>query len=388
MRPLHLTLGLFLTVGAVKAQKTAEQIHRSAILIDTHGDILHNQIKTGEDLGKLQTTGQFDLVRAKQGGLDVQVFSIWSDETGGFAIANQEIDSLYSLIKRYPNKIALVKNAEELQKAVKQDKLAAMIGVEGGHMIENSLQKLEELAKRGMIYLTLTWNNSTSWASSAAEESSGKVKPENAGLNDFGKQVVKKLNDLGVLVDLSHVGEKTFYDAIAVSTKPILVSHSSVYAINPVPRNIKDDQIRAVGKNGGVISVNFYSGFLDPDYDRNYKAFFNKHDEELKVLSPKYGRSAAKDSLSVKYKAETELLKPSIALLVDHIDHIVKLIGIDHVGLGADFDGAESFPKGLNSVADYPKVTEELYKRGYKKEDIEKILGGNFIRILKINKGK
>ncbi|WP_410221439.1 dipeptidase [Pedobacter sp.] len=388
MRPLHLTLGLLLTMGAVKAQKNSAQIHRSAILVDTHGDILHKQIKTGEDLGKLQTTGQFDLVRAKQGGLDVQVFSIWCDETGGFAIANQEIDTLYNLIKRYPNKIALVKNAEELQKAVKQDKLAAMIGVEGGHMIENSLQKLEELAKRGMIYLTLTWNNSTSWASSAAEESSGKVKPENAGLNDFGKQVVKKLNDLGVLVDLSHVGEKTFYDAIAVSTKPILVSHSSVYAINPVPRNIKDDQIRAVGKNGGVISVNFYSGFLDPDYDRNYKAFFNKHGEELKTLSAKYGKGVAKDSLSAKYQSETELLKPSVALLVDHIDYIVKLIGVDHVGLGADFDGAESFPRGLNSVADYPKVTEELYKRGYKKEEIEKILGGNFIRILKINKGK
>ncbi|RZK52202.1 MAG: membrane dipeptidase, partial [Pedobacter sp.] len=215
-------------------------IHKQAIVVDTHGDILFNQIKSGVDIGKLQKTGNFDLVRAKQGGLDVQVFSIWCDESGGYSLANQEIDSLYSLIKRYPDRIALVKNATELEKAVKDKKLAAMIGVEGGHMIENSLENLEQLAKRGMIYMTLTWNNSTSWASSAAEETSKKVKPENAGLNDLGRQIIRKMNDLGVMVDLSHVGVKTFFDAIAITKKPVLVSHSCVYALNPVPRNLND----------------------------------------------------------------------------------------------------------------------------------------------------
>ncbi len=363
-----------------------KNIHNQAILVDTHGDILFNQIKSGIDIGKLQATGNFDLVRAKQGGLDVQVFSIWCDEKGGYAVANQEIDSLYSLIKRYPNKIVLVKSAGDLEKAVKEKKLAAMVGVEGGHMIENSLEKLENLAKRGMIYLTLTWNNSTPWASSAAEETSGKVKKENAGLNGFGKQVVRKLNELGVLVDLSHVGVRTFFDAIKETKKPVLVSHSCVYAINPVPRNLNDEQIKAVGKNGGLICLNFYAGFLDSTFSAKQKLFFAKYDAELTTLSAKYGRSNGIDTLIALHPADAEATKPSIEKLIDHVDYIVKMIGVDHVGFGADFDGAESFPLGMNSVADYPKITAALIKRGYKPAEITKILGGNFLRVLKTNR--
>lgn len=368
--------------------QSASTIHQQAIVVDTHGDILFNQIKSGIDIGKLQSTGNFDLVRAKQGGLDAQVFSIWCDENGGYKVANQEIDSLYNLIERYPERITLVKNAAELQKAVKEKKLAAMIGVEGGHMIENSLDKLTQLAKKGMVYMTLTWNNSTAWASSAAEETSGKVKPENAGLTNFGKQVVRKMNDLGVMVDLSHVGIKTFFDAIKVTNKPVLVSHSCVYALNPVARNLNDDQIKAVGKNGGVISINFYAGFLDSTFYAKQKLFFAKYDTELKNLTAKYGRSNAIDTLISLHPADAEATKPSIEKLIDHIDYIVKMIGIDHVGLGADFDGAEAFPLGINSIADYPKITAALVKRGYKADEITKILGGNFLRILKVNKGK
>ncbi|TKC10577.1 membrane dipeptidase [Pedobacter polaris] len=362
-------------------------IHQKAIVVDTHGDILFNQIKSGIDIGKLQSTGNFDLVRAKQGGLDVQVFSIWCDEKGGYAVANQEIDSLYSLIKRYPSKITLVKNATELEKAVKEKKLAAMIGVEGGHMIENSLENLEKLAQRGMIYMTLTWNNSTPWASSAAEETSKKIRPEIAGLNDFGKQVVRKMNDLGVMVDLSHVGVKTFFDAIAITKKPVLVSHSCVYALNPVPRNLNDEQIKAVGKNGGLISLNFYAGFLDSTYNDKQKVFFAKYDSELKSLSAKYGRSNAIDTLIALHQVDADATRPSVEVLIEHIDYIVKMIGVDHVSLGADFDGAEAFPLGINSVADYPKITDALVKRGYKANEITKILGGNFLRVLKANKG-
>jgi len=374
-------------ISSVSFAQNSASIHQKAIVVDTHGDILFNQIKSGIDIGKLQQTGNFDLVRAKKGGLDVQVFSIWCDEKGGYDVANQEIDSLYSLIKRYPNKIALVRNADELQKAVAQNKLAAMIGVEGGHMIENSLDKLEKLAQRGMVYLTLTWNNSTPWSSSAAEETSGKVKSESAGLNDFGKQIVRKMNDLGVMVDLSHVGVKTFFDAMAITKKPVLVSHSCVYALNPVPRNLNDEQIKAVGKNGGLISLNFYAGFLDSTYNAKQKVFFAKHSDELKSLSAQYGRSNAIDTLISKHPADAEATKPSIEVLIDHVDYIVKMIGVDHVGFGADFDGAEAFPIGINSVADYPKITAALVKRGYKPEEITKILGGNFIRVLKANKG-
>lgn len=374
-------------ISFVSFAQNSNSIHQKAIVVDTHGDILFNQIKSGIDIGKLQPTGNFDLVRAKKGGLDVQVFSIWCDEKGGYDVANQEIDSLYSLIKRYPNKIALVRNADELQKAVAQNKLAAMIGVEGGHMIENSLEKLEKLAQRGMIYLTLTWNNSTPWSSSAAEETSGKVKAENAGLSDFGKQVVLKMNELGVMVDLSHVGVKTFFDAMAIAKKPVLVSHSCVYALNPVPRNLNDEQIKAVGKNGGLISLNFYAGFLDSTYNSKQKVFFAKYSDELKSLSAKYGRSNAIDTLISKHPADAEATKPSIEVLIDHVDYIVKMIGVDHVGFGADFDGAEAFPIGINSIADYPKITAALVKRGYKPVEITKILGGNFIRVLKANKG-
>lgn len=367
--------------------QSPKTIHQQAIVVDTHGDILFNQIKSGIDIGKLQPTGNFDLVRARKGGLDVQVFSIWCDEKGGYAVANQEIDSLYSLIKRYPNQIALVRNAVELEKAVKEKKLAAMIGVEGGHMIENSIEKLDQLASRGMIYLTLTWNNSTAWASSAVEETNGKVKKENAGLNEFGRQLIRRMNELGIMVDLSHVGIYTFFDAIKESKKPILVSHSCVYAINPVPRNLNDEQIKAVGKNGGVISLNFYAGFLDSTYSTKQKLFFAKYENELKTLSSKYGRSNAIDTLIALHPADAEATKPSIEKLIDHVDYIVKMIGIDHVGFGADFDGAEAFPKGINGVADYPKITVALLNRGYSQADVNKILGGNFLRVLKANRG-
>lgn len=382
MRSLLLLIIIFCTNVTINAQSPTA-IHKKAIVVDTHGDILFNQIKSGIDLGKPQATGNFDLPRAKKGGLDVQVFSIWCDETGGYTVANREIDSLYSLIKRYPKKIALVKNYVELIQAVKENKLAAMIGVEGGHMIENNLDNLDQLAKRGMSYLTLTWNNSTPWASSAAEETSGKIKPENAGLNDFGKKVVMRLNELGVLVDLSHVGERTFYDALKTTTKPVLVSHSCVYALNPVPRNLKDEQIKAIGKNGGVISLNFYNGFLDSTYKTKQKAFFDKYDVELKSLSQKYGKSNAIDTLISLHQADAEAIRTPVSVIMDHVDYIVKLIGVDHVGFGADFDGAESFPAGINGVADYPKITAALLEKGYKQADVEKILGGNFLRVLK-----
>ncbi len=382
MRNLLLFITVICANYSVNAQSPAT-IHKNAIVVDTHGDILFNQIKLGIDIGKLQATGNFDLPRAKKGGLDVQVFSIWCDETGGYAVANQEIDSLYSLIKRYPKQIALVRNYSELMQAVKENKLSAMIGVEGGHMIENDLNKLDQLAERGMCYLTLTWNNSTPWASSAAEETSGKIKPEKAGLNDFGKKVVARLNELGVLVDLSHVGERTFYDAIKATTKPVLVSHSCVYALNPVPRNLKDDQIKAIGKNGGVISLNFYNGFLDSTYKTKQKVFFAKYDAELKNLTQKYGRSNAIDTLISLHQADADAIRTPVSVIIDHIDHIVKLIGVNHVGFGADFDGAESFPAGINGVADYPKLTQALVKRGYKPSEVGKILGGNFLRVLK-----
>ncbi|MDQ6755841.1 MAG: dipeptidase [Bacteroidota bacterium] len=368
--------------------KAYKKLHNKAIVVDTHNDILEKCFGKGysfdEDLrGKTHS----DLQRFKESGIDVQIFSVWCDgnQKDPFSYANKQIDTLYATALRHPDKITIVKSAAQLSVAVHHNKLAAMIGVEGGHMIENDLNKLDSLYKRGARYLTLTWNNSTPWASSAMEETKGTLH-QPKGLNDFGKNLVRHMNRIGMLVDLSHVGEQTFWDAINTSTKPILVSHSCVYSLSPAFRNLKDDQIKAVGRNGGVIHVNFYSGFLDSNYDRKDAAFNKKHKAErdslLKANPEPY---FANDFLYAKYKDEVEDMKAPFHLLFDHIDYIVKLIGVDHVGLGSDFDGINSTPQQLNGVTDYPLITKELLARGYSKNDIRKILGGNFLRILKEN---
>lgn len=386
MKNILFTIFIFSSLSVI-AQSSAK-LHKKAIVVDTHGDIISDQINSEIDIGKLQEGGDFDLVRAKKGGLDVQVFSIWSDETGGFAMANRQIDSLEALVRRHPGQISLVRNVKELKSAVKQQKLAAMIGVEGGHMIEDRLDYLEALSKRGMRYMTLTWNNSTSWASSAADETFKKESLKHIGLTDFGKQVVKRMNELGVIVDLSHVGETAFYDAIKTSVKLVMASHSSVYAFNSHQRNLKDEQIKAIAGTGGVVFVNFYSGFLDSTYNDKRQKFINAHKDELDALAKKYpGRSEAQSEINSRYSREIQDMRPPLSLLIAHIDHIVRLVGAEHVGLGADYDGAESYPEGLDDVSKYPAITQALLDKGYSSKDIKNILGANFIRLLKANQG-
>ena len=364
------------------------KFHKKAIVVDTHGDILSDQIKSGIDIGIRQKGGNFDLVRAKEGGLDVQVFSVWSDYTGGFGLANRQIDSLDALIQRHPDRIAKVRTAKELKMVVKDGKMAALFGVEGGHMIEDSVKNLDSLAKRGMTYMTLTWNNSTPWASSAYEETFKKDSLKQLGLSNLGLQIVQRMNELGVIIDLSHVGETAFYDAIRASTKPVMASHSSAYVFNAHQRNLKDDQIKAIAKTGGVVFVNFYSGFLDSTYANKFRDLNSRHKNELIELTNKLGtRSLAQEEINKKYQIELEEIKAPLSLLIDHIDHMVKLVGANHVGLGADYDGAESYPKGLDDVSKYPLVTEALLVRGYSKVAVKKIMGLNFIRLLKANRG-
>jgi membrane dipeptidase len=392
MKKLLLLLLLPLLLTKTEAQ-TSYETHQSAILVDTHNDILSNELITHLDMGKRQRTGNFDLIRAKEGGLDAQVFSIWCGEDYGkgraFKFANREIDSLYAVIKRYPRKITLVRNSAELEAAVKQRKLAAMIGVEGGHMIEDRIDYIDSLHKRGMSYLTLTWNNSTSWASSARDEKHRRSSLSHIGLNDFGKEVVHHLNDLGVMIDLSHPGPQTFYDVLAITNKPVIASHSCAYALNPNQRNLDDDQLRALAKNGGVVFVNFYSGFVDSTYGPKVAAFLQAHKAEYDSLVHVYhDGDLANIRLNEIYKTESDKIRPPLSLLIKHIDYIVKLIGVDHVGIGSDFDGAESYPIGMDDVTDYPKITAELLKKGYTEKDVDKILGGNFIRVFKANAGK
>jgi membrane dipeptidase len=390
-----LTLPVLLLLFAKTYAQTPMEIHQRAILVDTHNDVLSNVIVNGFDFGKLQPkdVSNLDLVRAKEGGLDAQVFSIWCGPQYGkgtaFKFANREIDSLYAVLKRYPDKITLVRNSAELEKAVADKKFAALIGVEGGHMIEDRLDYIDSLAKRGMCYLTLTWNNSTSWASSATDETTRRDSLKHIGLTDFGRQIVHHLNDLGVMIDLSHPGEQTFYDVLATTNKPVIASHSCSYTLNPFRRNLKDAQLKALAKNGGVVFVNFFSGFVDSTFFNKYDAFLARHKAELDSLTKVFNdEDLAADRLCVIHKAEADQMRPPLSLLIKHIDYIAKLIGVDHVGIGSDFDGAPSYPLGMDDVSDYPKITAELLKIGYTEKDIDKILGGNFLRVLKANTGK
>jgi len=380
---------LFLVSVNAQAYK---KLHYKAILCDTHNDILSTCLEKNyrfdEDLtGKTHS----DLNRMFTAGIDVQVFSVWCDGTQAepYQFANREIDTLYAWIQRNPNKMMLVTNYDELKQSVKQHKLASMIGVEGGHMIEDDLNKLDSLYKRGVRYMTLTWNNNTSWATSAKSETDTSQHLQHKGLTDSGKQIVQHMNKIGMMVDLSHVGEQTFWDAINTTTKPVLVSHSCVYNLCPAFRNLKDEQIKAVAKNGGVIQLNFYSGFLDSTFDAKEKAFTARHKAEKDSLMATGKQEFFADNyLFLKYANEVTGMRAPFHLLLDHLDYIVKLVGVDYVGMGSDFDGISFPPQELDDVTAYPLITKALLERGYSKKDIRKILGGNFIRVLKANEVK
>jgi membrane dipeptidase len=368
-----------------------KSLHKKAIVIDTHNDFISTGIEKNKSFDQdLKGITHSDLNRMKKGGVDVQVFSIFCDENYGmgtaFAYANREIDSLYAVVERNPKRMMIVKTPADLDLAVTSKKLGSMMGIEGGHMIEDRIDYLDSLYKRGGRYMTLTWNNSTSWASSAADERAGKDLGHPYGLNALGEKIVKHMNELGMIVDISHVGEKTFYDALRITTKPVIASHSCTYALCPVPRNMTDDQIKMIKKNNGTIQLNFYSGFVDSTFREKNNNFIAKHQQEKdSILKTNPSDFYANLFIHEKYKDEMDNVRPSLTLLIDHLDHIVKLIGVDHVGIGSDFDGINSSPRELNDVTNMPLLTKELLKRGYSKEDIYKILGGNFIRVFRAN---
>jgi membrane dipeptidase len=287
------------------------------------------------------------------------------------------IDSVYRAVERHPNDLMFATSVADIRRAKQQKKIAALMGIEGGHAIENSLPALREFYRLGVRYITLTWNNTNDWADA------GRGEKRHNGLSEFGKDVVREMNRLGMLVDVSHVSDKTMSDALDVSTAPIIASHSSARALSNVPRNIPDDLLRRIAQKGGVVQVNFYSVFVDATTVSPQSA---ERDARLK---------AQQDVLNEKYKDDPERLGEEgdkleaanplpplpISKLIDHIDHIVKVSGIDHVGIGADFDGANDMPEGAQDVSMLPNITYELLKRGYSETDIRKILGENFLRV-------
>jgi len=366
-----------------------KKIHSKAVLVDTHNDFpsasIEKKVSLDADLlGKTHT----DLGRLRTGGVDVQIFSIFCgpEQQQPYAFANREIDSVYAWADRAPNRMTIVRTPAELKQAIKDKRLATMMGVEGGHMIEDKIENLDALYVRGVRYMTLTWNNSTSWATSAADETTKGDSLAHKGLTDLGRKIVLRMNELGMLIDISHNGEQTFWDVLKLTKKPIIASHSCVWAFCHHRRNLKDDQIKAIAKNGGVIHLNFYAGFLDSTYEKKAAQLLAKHKPEIDSL---IAHGAQPDYAGImtmeKYKEETDAIRPPLSLLIDHLDYIVKLAGIDFVGLGSDFDGIEAGPKELNGVQDFPLITKALLDRGYSKKDVRKILGENFLRVFKAN---
>ena len=358
-------------------------IHRRAIVVDTHNDITTPMTNLDFDLsGTPPTPYRTNIERMKKGGLSAIFFSLyikpWYVQHGGAARRTLDmIDAVYRAVERHPNELTLATSTADIRRAKSQYRIACLMGIEGGHAIENSLPTLREFYRLGVRYMTLTWNNTNDWADARGDNT-------HHGLTDFGKEVVREMNRLGMLVDVSHVSDKTMSDALDVSKAPIIASHSSARALRNVPRNIPDDLLKRIAKNGGVVQVNFYSVFVDEktvapqsaERDKRLKAQQDAIDEKYKDDPERRAEE------SDKLEAANPLPPLPISKLIDHIDHIVKVAGIDHVGIGADFDGANDMPEGAQDVSMLPNITYELLKRGYSETDIRKILGGNLLRVL------
>jgi len=361
-----------------------KQIHKDMIVVDGHNDVIITSILKGKDISNYVESGHTDIPRLMEGGVDVQVFAVWSDDKrwkeGAFKHANDQIDALEEVISRNPDKIEIAKSYADIMRIQTSGKIAAVIGIEGGNMIEQSLANLETLYDRGARYLTLTWNYNLPWVTAAAVEDA-KPEKEQKGLSTEGKAIIRKMNELGMMVDLSHASKKTFYDVMKVSKKPVLVSHSNAATLTLHSRNLDDKQLKALKRNKGVVGVNFYSGFLDSEFENRIKDLCKQHFGEPDV---KMSVSRQYDALpkELQYQANTPLES-----LLKHIDYLVLKVGIDHVAIGSDFDGIEAPPQELEDVSKFPTLTKALLKRGYSQEDVAKIMGLNFLRILKENEG-
>jgi membrane dipeptidase len=374
---------LVLTQSSDQVSPRAKQLHDRAIVIDSHDDTtqwLYWDKKW--DITARHTDGNIDIPRMRDGGLDALFFSIWmpSEVTGPRAVrhALDLIDAVREAVRKHPNDLMLATTAADIRKAAAEHKIAALMGMEGGHMIDNDLGVLRQYAALGVRYLTLTHFKNTDWADSSTD------KPAHNGLTPFGKDVVRELNRLGVMVDISHVADKTFYDALEVTAAPVIASHSSCRAIDQHPRNMTDDMLRAVAKNGGVVQINYEISFLSEEYRIAKKPADVQaaHDAAAKRCGENEACSTSEEAkIARQAMRDGKLPKVTWEKIIEHIDHAVKVAGADHVGLGSDFDGA-TMPLGVDDASQLPKITDALLKKGYSEQDVEKILGGNLLRVM------
>lgn len=366
----------------------AQKLHADALVIDGHNDLPWAiRSSAGGDFGNYDIAvrlpdrlreGQTDIPRLKAGGVDAQFWSVYvpadyaAERKAAWATMEQ-IDIVHRMLKRYPETFELALTADDIERIAAEGRIASLIGAEGGHSIENSLGVLRMLHRLGARYMTLTHSETLDWADSATD------KPRHGGLSPFGEEVVLEMNRLGMLVDISHVSADTMHDVLRVSLAPVIASHSSAYALVPHPRNVPDDVLRELPRNGGVIMVNFFSGFINPEAQQVMK----QSEEARRRLQAEHPDEADFARAWERWRRDHPIPPGTLAQVVDHIDHIAKVAGIDHVGLGSDFDGVSRTPEGLEDVSRFPAITQALLDRGYSDEAVRKVLGRNILRVMR-----
>jgi membrane dipeptidase len=371
--------------SVAEAQKVAQRVLSRAIVIDTHADTPQMMLDDAYDLADPNSPFMMSIPKMQKGHLGAEFFSIWvSVDWPSQDVIHRAldlIDVVNQQVARHAEELELARSADDIVRVHRAGRVAALMGIEGGHVIEDDLRMLEIFYRLGVRYMTLTHTKNTSWAGSSGD------KPERNGLTDLGRQVVDRMNRLGMMVDISHVSDKTFYDTLAVSKAPVIASHSSCRSISPQPRNMTDDMIRALARNGGVMNINFYSSFLDPAYASAHEAISREADAEVKAAREERAKEGKRLSYAqeneIRRRYEARLPTPSFERIADHIDHVVQVAGVDQVGLGSDFDGVDSIPRGMEDASKIPNLVVELARRGYKEDDLVKILGGNLLRVMR-----
>ncbi|HXM97702.1 MAG TPA: dipeptidase [Candidatus Dormibacteraeota bacterium] len=388
IRPLAvcLCLALFLSaaVSADEISDRAKKLHFSSIVLDTHADTTQRFLTGKFDISKRNPDGHIDIPRMREGGLNAQFFSIWMPGavTGAPAVQKSldQIDAVKRMVHRNTKDMMLATSAADVREAHKQHKIAVLMGMEGGHMIANDLAVLRMYGELGVRYMTLTHFYNNDWGDSSTD------KPAHNGLTDFGKDVVREMNRAGIVVDISHVSDKTFADALEISKAPLIASHSSSRSLDNHPRNMTDEMIKALAAKGGVIQINYERSYLSQEYNDAYKAVAG----DVSRMEEKFKKECGDDmecelkaesQFTAKLLAEGKLPHVSWEKIIDHIDHVAKLVGADHVGLGSDFDGAD-MPEGMEDCSKLPRITEALLRKGYSEKDIRNILGENILRVM------
>jgi len=366
-------------------------VHNSAIVIDTHADTPQRFADENWNFTDPLNGGMLNYDSAKKGNLTAEFFAMWVDPGQYPADASARrtlalIEATLEQVRRAPEKLQLCTSAEDILNARAQGRFAVLMGIEGGHSIENSLALLRDYYRLGVRYMTLTWSNSNDWADSSGDLDDTAI-PHHNGLTPFGKDVIREMNRLGMMIDISHASDKTFQDVIETTNAPIIASHSSSRTLTDSLRNLTDEMLVAIGRNRGVVMVNFFSAFIDEDW----RVAWNAQRPERKIIHQAVESDYKAKGIPVPYSVSSKIDREFAAKigraplnsLIDHLDQIIKFAGIDHVGIGTDFDGIAALPEGIDSAADLPKITEALMARGHSPEDMRKLLGGNLLRVFR-----